>query len=299
MTTCRFLPRLALVATLGLVTSVFGPAFAQTTDPSIPETSTEMVAVSPETMALTEALRLDDLFAVLRDEGLAAGARIEADMFPSGGGSAWASALNRIYVLSALREGFDRELDRELGRDPKILAEIQAFFASDLGARIVGLEIAARRAFLDEAAEDAARVAADKRRTGRDPRVDQIDRFITAGDLLEMNVAGALTGNLAFMSGLNDSGANGPGLPQDELLQSVWDQEAGIREDTSVWMHAYLGLAYEPLTETELDTYIAFWESPAGRRLNAALFVAFDKVFREVSYELGRAAGLAMLGQDI
>lgn len=299
MTTCHFLPRLALVLTLGLVPSVISPAFAQTMDPLIPEASTEIAPVSAETTSLTEALRLDDLFAVLRDEGLAAGARIEADMFPSGGGSAWTSALDRIYVLSALREGFDRELERELGQDPETLAEIQAFFASDLGARIVGLEIAARRAFLDDAAEDAARVAADRRRAGRDPRADQIDRFITAGDLLEMNVAGGLTGNLAFMSGLNDSGANGRGLPQDELMQSVWGQEARIREDTSSWMHAYLGLAYEPLTEAELDTYISFWESPAGQRLNAALFVAFDRVFREVSYDLGRAAGLAMLGQDI
>ncbi|MCX7286287.1 MAG: DUF2059 domain-containing protein, partial [Rhodobacterales bacterium] len=287
------------VVTLGLPLSGVSPALAQSADPSVPASSTGTAPVSAEITALARALRLDDLFAVLRDEGLASGARIEADMFPSGFGSGWATALDRIYTLSALRAGFDRELAVELGEDPESLAEMQAFFASDLGARIVGLEIAARRAFLDPAAEDAARVAADKRRTARDPRADQIDRFITAGDLLEMNVAGALTGNLAFMTGLDESGANGPALPQDELMQNVWGQEAQIREDTAVWMQAYLGLAYAPLTDAELDTYITFWESPAGQRLNAALFLAFDSVFRQVSHDLGREAGLAMLGLDI
>ncbi len=52
-------------------------------------------------------------------------------------------------------------------------------------------------------------------------------------------------------------------------------------------------------TEAELDSYIAFWESPAGQRLNAALFAAFDTVFRDVSLELGKAAGIAMQGRDI
>ena len=299
MMTSRSLSHLAVVLAIGMGASIGGPAAAQVADPSTTEQTAKMAPVSAATMTLTKALRLDDLFAVLRDEGMASGAGIEADMFPLGGGSAWAAALDRIYTLSDLTQVFYQTLDAELGQDPEVLAEIQAFFASDLGARIVGLEIDARRDFLDEAAEDAARVAADKRRAGRDPRAAQIDRFVKVADLLEMNVAGALTGNLAFVTGLNDSGANGPGLPEEELTQNVWGQEEQIREDTLVWMQAYLGLAYQPLTDAELDEYITFWESRAGQRLNAALFVAFDRVFGRVSYDLGRAAGLAMLGHDI
>jgi hypothetical protein len=82
-------------------------------------------------------------------------------------------------------------------------------------------------------------------------------------------------------------------------MAQVWGQEGQIRSDTEGWLHAYLGLAYAPLTEAELDAYIAFWETPAGKRLNAVLFAAFDQVFTGVSKELGRATGQAMLGQDI
>lgn len=298
MTPLRFalLPLSAVCLVLGLTVPT-GPVRAET-DPVLAPAG-EAVATGTETAALAAALRLDELFAVLRDEGLAHGATLAESMFASGGGPGWATALERIYDAPALQDRFVAMLEAELGTDPAALTDILAFFASDLGTRVVGLEIAARQAFLDEAAEEAARVAADKRRTARDPRAAQLDRFIVAGDLLEMNVAGALSGNLAFMTGLNAAGSGGPGQPEDEMMQDVWSQEAQIREDTASWLEAYLGLAYQPLTEAELDRYIAFMETPAGRRLNAALFVAFDQVFRQVSLDLGRAAGMAMQGRDI
>jgi hypothetical protein len=281
------LPRLALAAFLSLGL----PVTAQTTS----DTTASSVSIAQ----LGEVMQLDELFEVLREEGISYGAELEADMFPAGGGPGWARAISDIYDIPVLRARFNRALREGLAPDPEALAAIIDFFSSDLGARILTLEIEARRAFLDDAAEDAARVAADKLRAGREPRARQIDRFIEAADLLEMNVAGALSGNLAFMSGMNETGINGVKLPQEEVMEQVWGQEAQIRSDTESWLQAYLGLAYSPLTEAELEAYIAFWETPAGQRLNAVLFTAFDQVFNGVSRDLGRAAGQAMLGQDI
>jgi Uncharacterized protein conserved in bacteria (DUF2059) len=286
------LNHLALAAVLSASAAFAAPLAAQTTVDPVPE-----VAVSVS--GLADALRLDDLFVVLRDEGLTYGDELEASMFPGGGGPRWRDLVGAIYGTERLHTTFVASLEAELGRDPQALAEILAFYRSDLGQRIVGFEIEARRAFIDEAAEDAARVAAEDRFAARDPKVKLLDRFIAAGDLIEMNVAGALSGNLAFMTGITETGAYGPAQPAEDMLADVWAQEEQIRSDTTSWLHAYLGLAYDPLTDTELSDYIAFMESPAGQRLNAALFVAFDTTFRQVSYDLGRAAGTAMLGQDI
>lgn len=281
------LPHLALAALLALAV----PALAQT--PATPPAATVTIS------QLGEVMQLDDLFDVLREEGIKYGTDLEAEMFPGGGGPGWAAAVADIYDVSLLRAKFNHQLRAGLASDPETMAKVVDFFASDLGRRILTLEIEARRAFLDPVAEDAARVAADKRRMGRDPRAKQLDRLIEAADLLEMNVAGALSGNLAFLTGMNETGINGIILPQDEVMQQVWGQEAQIRDDTESWLDSYLGLAYAPLTEAELDAYIAFWESPAGQRLNAVLFTAFDEVFSGVSRDLGRAAGQAMLGRDI
>lgn len=252
-----------------------------------------------EAADLGAVLQLDALFAVLREEGLAHGQTLETDMFPAGGGGEWQAAVSAIYDVDRLRSGFDTALQEQLGGDAETLDAITGFFGSDLGRKIIGLEIEARRAFLDTAAEEAARVAADDAAAARDPKVAQIRRMIEAADLLEQNVAGALSGNLAFMTGMASSGAYGANLPEDQILSDVWAQEEQVRSDTSTWLYAYLGLAYSPLSEDEMEAYVAFWESPAGQRLNAALFTAFDRVFREVSHDLGRAAGLAMQGRDI
>jgi hypothetical protein len=140
---------------------------------------------------------------------------------------------------------------------------------------------------------------ARQRLASRDPRAGQIERFIEVGDLLEMNVAGSLSGNLAFLNGMNETGVNGVRLPAEEVMAQVWGQEEQIRSDTESWLHAYLGLAYSSLSEAELDAYIGFWDTPAGQRLNVALFAAFEQAFTIVSRDLGRAAGQAMLGRDI
>jgi hypothetical protein len=288
------LTRLALAAFCALapvlVPVLAAPVLAQTTS----ETDDE-VSVA----ALSRAMRLPDLFAVLRDEGLSYGEQLETDMFPGGGGPRWREAVSAIYDATALHDSFVATLETELAQDPDSLAAILAFYRTDLGQRVAGLEIDARKAFLDVAQEEAARVAAEDRFADRDPRVKQIDRLIAAGDLVEMNVAGALSGNLAFMTGMSETGAYGSALPAEDMMADVWAQEDQIRADTTSWLQAYLGLAYAPLTEADLADYIDFLESPAGRRLNAALFIAFDTSFRQISYRLGRAAGLASLGRDI
>jgi hypothetical protein len=274
-------------------------ALLATAVPLAAETAAEQSSAEVSVDQLGEVLKLDALFAVLRDEGLAHGATLETDMFPSGGGQEWKNAVSAIYDAARLRAGFDAVLTEQLGSDAETVAEITDFFGSDLGRKIVGLEIEARRAFLDTAAEEAARVAADDAAAARDPKVAQVRRMIEAADLLEMNVAGSMSGNLAFMTGMAGTGAYGSDMPEDQILSDIWAQEEQVRADTSTWLYAYLGLAYAPLSKEEMDAYIEFWESPAGQKLNAALFTAFDRVFRQVSSDLGRAAGRAMQGRDI
>jgi hypothetical protein len=305
----RQMRRFSLFVALGLGLSLV-PALQPGAGPAASHAQTlgaEAAGVPPETRAavaeLTRALQIPALFDVLRDEGLASAATLEADMFPGGGGPQWAGALEAIYDARALEARFEaafaEALAPGLAANPGDIAALQGFYGSDLGQRIVRLEIDARRAFIDDAAEDAARVAADKRQSDRDPLVRLLDDFIAAGDLIETNVAGGLSGNLAFLTGLSDTGLYGQAMPAQELMAQVWAQEAQIRADTTSWLHAYLGLAYAPLTEAEMQAYIDFMASPTGQRLNAAIFAAFDQVFRQVSYDLGRAAGVAIQGRDI
>lgn len=63
-----------LCAALAAALAAPAPAFAQTQ------------AMQPDIAALSQTLNIDSLIAVMRDEGLANSAQMEADLFPGQGG---------------------------------------------------------------------------------------------------------------------------------------------------------------------------------------------------------------------
>lgn len=256
--------------------------------------------VAPDRLAaLSETLLMREVFAVMAEEGKAYGASIEEQMFPGRGGAAWAARVQLLYDPAVLMPVFTEAFDAALAEDPETVAAAEAFFGTPRGQEILKLEVEARRAILDIAVEEAAQVEAERMKAERDPKLRLVRELIEAGDLIEMNVAGAMSANLAFFEGMAATGV--PGMPADResMMAEVWGQEESIRAETANWLVPFLALAYQPLPEGDLKDYVAFSASPEGQRLNAALFAGFDAVSRRVSFELGRAAAQAMTGNDI
>ena len=291
-----------LLFSLGLAAAIAlampgGRSIAQTITP---ETTVPDMAVGQERVSqLIQTMRIGDMLDVMRMEGLDYGASLEADMFGGDAGAGWQGNLGRIYDVSQMQSQIEDVLLQQFASDPATLTDIEAFFSSDQGQRILMLEVEARRAMLDDAAKEAAELRAAQMTEDRDPRMDLLKRFAEVNDLIEMNVAGAMSSNLAFYQGMADEGAFDNNLTEEQMLADVWAQEPQVRADSEKWLMSFLTLAYEPLADTDLEAYIAFSESASGQRLNTALFAAFDQVFRTISRDLGQAAARQMQGQDI
>ncbi|WP_420325311.1 DUF2059 domain-containing protein [Mameliella sp.] len=244
---------------------------------------------------LAEALQIDSMIEVMRVEGMAYGAELADEMIPGGSNPAWQELLDTIYdpdkMRAIVREGFAEAIEDS---DP---APLIAFFSSDLGQKIITLELEARRAMIDDEVEQAARQAYLDIKGSEDPRLDQLRRFVEVNDLLETNVTGALNASFRFYSGLVDGG--GLQMAEGDILSDVWSQEEDTREDTREWLFAYLLLAYEPLEDEELEAYIALSETTQGRALNRALFAGFNAMYDEISYALGLAASRQMQQQEL
>ena len=241
---------------------------------------------------LFDALRLDEVIEVMREEGIVAGEELEADLFAGRGGQLWDEAVLDIY---------DRDRLEQVVRDrfdvpEEVVPPLVEFFESEIGQRLVEYEIAARRAIIDPDVEAAAMEAADDASEGRR---DLIDGFIAANDLVEQNVSGALNSNLAFYSGLLDGDAPIGALSEDQVLSDVYASEPQVRADTEAWLGAYLTLAYAPVEDDALTQYLELSDSEAGQDLNSAIFRAFDGLYDTISYELGLAAAGFMQGQDL
>lgn len=254
--------------------------------------------------ALGDVLRMDQTLAVMQTEALANADEITPDLFGTPDVPAWDAAVAELFDPAKARAVFDTALAGAAGTLGS--ADLQAaadFFATPLGARLLDLELSARAAMIDNDVEAAAIESWAELQANPLPASTQraalISGIVAANDLIETNVASALNGNLAFYQGLAESGAYGAGAGSDEMIREVWAQEAQLRADTEEWLYPYLAMAYAPLSDEDLQTYIDFSKSSAGRALSQALFIAFDGLGVQQSRGMGLAAGRLMVGQDI
>ena len=259
--------------------------------------SVQAAALRAESAAerLGEVLLLSDVAEQLRDEGIAYGERLDEEMLDGRGGAHFAGEVSRIYNSAALLMVMQKAIAE--GLDAAQVNDSLAFFDTELGGRILTLELSARRAISDPAVEDMAADTYDSASAEGNPRVDDIVAFIEANDLSERNVAEALSSNYQFFLGL--SSAAGAPASEAEIIDRVWSQEEDIRESTTEWLQNFLFMAYGPLSDDELHAYIAFSQSSAGRALNAALFDGFEEMYRAVYYALGLSVGRALSTSDL
>jgi hypothetical protein len=247
---------------------------------------------------IVEAMQFGPMLEVMHEEGIQYGEDLAVDLL-GGQSDRWSANVAAIYDLPKLEATFTAGFEARLMEAPDDLAAIEGFFTSAQGQNIVTLEIEARRAMLDEAVEEAAKVLMQDMVADADPRLDLLQELVAAADLEEQNVVGAMNANFAFMQGMAAAGGPAAQMTEGEMLADVWGRESDVRASTREWLYSYFALAYQPLDDADLQAYTAFWESQAGKRTNAALFAAFDEVFTGISRDLGQAAALQMQGDDI
>lgn len=260
-------------------------------------TSVAQAGPTAEAGRMFDALGLGELLEIMREEGIGYGRDLERDLFPGRGKGEWEEIVGEIYASermeAEIREGLAGALTEAQ------MASVADFFTSESGRRIIELELAARRALLDEAVEESATETWRGLMEGGDPRWSQLEEFARVNDLVEMNVAGAMTANYAFYMGLVDGKAFDFPMTEDQVLGDVWSQEETIRDDTTDWVYSFGALAYLPLGEEAFADYIAFAATPDGQALNAALFSTFNDLFTQISRDLGLGAARFIAGQDI
>ena len=246
---------------------------------------------------ILDALRVTDIVEVMREEGRGYSDDMAQDLLPAGQTEGWRQSVDRLYAPDAMQEVVRAGFVESFGETDA--APLLDYLTSDAGQKVVALELEARREMTDPDVEAAAREAWRERQGAGadDARLDQLDRFVEENDLLETNVVGGLNASFQFYLGLVDGG--GLEMTEPEIVEEVWMQEEATRADTREWLYAYLLLAYQPLSDSELEAYIDISASPEGKAMNRALFAGFNHMYDEISYGLGLAAAREMLGQDL
>lgn len=260
---------------------------------AMPATSQEADSVQ----TLFETMGLPDMIQIMREEGLEYGAEIGEGLFQGRTSAEWTEAVNTIYDAQTIQDSVLSQLAEALeGED---IPAVQAFFGSALGQDIIQLEVAARRALLDDDIEAASKEAAALAMADETVRHQLITDFVDANNLVDTNVVGAMNSNFAFYMGLMEGGALGDEMSESEILTTLWGQEPEIRQNTTEWVYSFLTLAYQPLSDAQLQSYIDFSNTDAGQMINAAMFKAFDGIFEDISFALGLASTQVSLTEEL
>ena len=289
-----------MLRTLAIVLALAAPGAL----PAQPTTSIQSQShggpVAPMVDRLWNTLDLDALMPILREEAVSEASEMQQNLFQRGGTGGWTRQVASIHDPARLKRVFRDGLQAAWPRSNEALIEgALTFYRSDLGRRLIGLETTARRAMLDADAEDAAREAFAAAASREEPRVAQIWRLIDEADLIGPNVAGGMNAAVAFSEGFAEGGGFDMPMSDEQILRDAWDHEAELRSQTMGWMEAYLLLAYSPLSDAELDEYIAFASSDEGKALSALMFSGFDALFAQTSRDLGLAAAGQMRGREL
>lgn len=265
-----------------------------------------MAQTSPETtltdrtalqQRLWDSLNLAAMMEIMGDEAVAEAEGMNPGSPGDQGWMAQVAAIHDPQRMTAIMQDALGRLTSDT--DPALLAGGLAFYESDLGRRLVGLENSARRAMMEEGAEEDALYRYDAAARRGDNRADQIDRLIEVADLIEPNVAGALNGTIAFSQGFAEGGGYRVPLSEGQILTEAMAQEPQIRRDTEHWIRAYLMLSLSPLSDAEVEDYIAFAASGPGQALSVALFRGYDELFEILMRETGLAAARQLQGRDL
>lgn len=266
-----------------------------------------LVALMPvrfaQAQSIPELYLFDDLFPIMASEGINSAGSEEATPLDPTELARWRAELARIYDADRMQAGFVAVIDEGLAGRDDIAQDAIDFAMSELGTRVLRLEISAREALLDDAVDEMARFALSEARAA-DPdttlakRLALVRERIAVNDLIELNVSLGMNTSFAYYAGML-SEADVPGMTMQDVLALVWAQEEDIRADVEDWIESYFLMAYQPLSDAELQQYILHSGSDLGDAFNRVMFRAFDSVFVDISKQVGAALGRAMSAQSL
>mgnify|MGYP004194304593 CR=1 FL=1 len=245
---------------------------------------------------LYEALLLDDIIEIIRAEGIEE-ANTTADIYLNSKGKAetFSDDIEVLYDRTTLTNYLLDGISSALTEKDAEVAFV--FYSGALGAKIAQLEASARSAISDSAVESLA-IAVAKSAGSKDPQRHKILKDnIEKLDLVEHNMKGAFASQYGFLTEL--SRADDINLSQDQILSMLSNSEPSLREEVSAWLMGYSYMAYQPLTDDDLQIYLDFLMSSSGIALNQALFDVFNALSVKNASALGELVASSRQERDL
>ena len=245
---------------------------------------------------LFKALHMDEIVEIIRAEGIEEATRTaEIYLRSKGKNGTFRSDIDILYdpknLSTFLVEGIANRLSK------KDVELVLVFYNGSLGAKIAQLEASARLAISDNAIKSMAIETAKSAGSKDLQRYKMLKENINELELVEYNMKGALASQYGFLTALSRSADIN--LSQDRILSMLSGSEEELREEVSAWLMGYSYMAYQPLSDDDLQLYLDFLMSTSGKALNAALFDVFNALSVKTASALGGFIASSRQARDL
>lgn len=194
-------------------------------------------------------------------------------------------AVQSAYAPERLRAVAAASLAREL--DPKMVADLLAWYGSPLGQAVRQLEQAQSGSVEEPAAR--LRKGADLYRAAAPMRQALLQRTTAVTHAAEATTSVLVESTLALRLGMLKVEPDEPGPSVDELRRSLEEKRPALTQRYAGMMTADFALMYAKLQDGELEAYDRFLESDSGARFNTLALAALRDAMVEAAREYGGA----------
>lgn len=203
------------------------------------------------------------------------------------------AAMDKAFAPERLRAAMRTELLQELAVADE--EEVLRWLSTDLGTRITRIE--EQRG----TPEEQVRMEREAPKLLESLPKERVDKYVRLADSVNAGESGAnmlINVTTAIAYGIAIASPHGDVAmvkAMREQMEAQRPQMVAALGQRSIAIFAY---TYQPLDDEEIEKYVAFAESPAGRRYHEATTRALDKVFAHASVDMGRDFGAKPLEID-
>ena len=191
-----------------------------------------------------------------------------------------------VFAPDRMRREFVRRFDAELAVADQEQALV--WLRSPLGRRLTALEEASGEPAEAERLEREALAFAATLPEARLARMNRLAAALKIGDSAAALLS-HLTLAIVYGAVMTVPGAD-PEMLQP-LRKRFEEQRPKAAKELELRYAAFFADVYRNVSDEDMDAYIGFSESEAGRRYHAASIVAFEEVFLRAALDMGRQMG--------
>lgn len=183
------------------------------------------------------------------------------------------------------------------GVTPEIAADVLVWFKSPLGATIAKLEQASSAGDTDPAAR--LRLGAETLAKASPKRQTLLQRLAEVSHSAEATTTIVIDTALAVRQGLASVQPDLPGPSMEEVRAALEKRRPELLQAYGRLMVASFAGAYAPLSDEDLERYIAFMQGASGARFNVLCMLALHESLTEAAHDLGHDLPTAKSGANL